>query len=32
LEFGDSIEKVAKAVELPVETIIKIQRGEIFDI
>jgi uncharacterized protein Yka (UPF0111/DUF47 family) len=32
LELGDSIEKVADVVELPIETIIKIQRGEIFDI
>jgi predicted transposase/invertase (TIGR01784 family) len=32
LEFGISIEKIAEAVDFPVETIIKIQRGEIFDI
>jgi hypothetical protein len=29
---GDSIEQVAEVVDLPIETLVKIQRGEIFDI
>jgi predicted transposase YdaD len=32
LKLGLSIEQIAEVVELPIETILKIQRGEIFDI
>ena len=32
LANGDTIEEIAEFVELPVESVKKIQRGEIFDI